>query len=187
MRGPSRLKGGGRVIICAFDLSLTGTGWAAANWDASDAAGYRITSGTLSPPRNATGWLRFEWIVEQVLDRCADADAILFEDLALGRNFPGQSERTGLAFTIRYMLRPRGFALVGNSQLKKFVTGTGKGEKDHMILEVYKRWGITAATNDEADAIGLLHVGMALNGLWEPTIEAQRQVLAALRNPKGKR
>jgi len=43
--------------------------------------------------------------------------------------------------------------------LKKFTTGKGNIKKDMMLLEVYKKWGISCVTSDEADAIALANFG----------------------------
>jgi len=42
--------------------------------------------------------------------------------------------------------------------IKKFVTGRGNADKEEMMQAVKKRWKITPATSDEADAYGLLQL-----------------------------
>lgn len=46
--------------------------------------------------------------------------------------------------------------------LKKFVTGKGNAKKDMMLLEIFKRWGLEAKDDNEADAVGLALMGQAL-------------------------
>lgn len=67
---------------------------------------------------------------------------------------------------IRYKLWKYGWKYieVPPTSLKKFVTGKGNMKKEMMLKEVYKRWNIDCDTNDEADAVGLAHFGMALDG-----------------------
>ncbi len=67
---------------------------------------------------------------------------------------------------VRYLLFQQGFSYIDvpPTSLKKFVTGKGNVKKEMMLKEVYKRWSIDCDTNDEADAVGLAHMGMALDG-----------------------
>ena len=51
--------------------------------------------------------------------------------------------------------------VVAPSQLKKFATGKGNAKKEQIILEVFKRWGFTATTNNIADAYVLGKMGLA--------------------------
>lgn len=65
--------------------------------------------------------------------------------------------------------------------LKRFATGTGNAKKEMVLMEVYKRWGMSFATNDEADAFVCAVIGtMIVNGA-EPSNEAQRKSLAKVR------
>lgn len=57
--------------------------------------------------------------------------------------------------------------------LKKFVSGSGAAKKDMMLMHVYKRWGITPATDNIGDAIGLAMMGLC--ALGEPFTSANRQ------------
>jgi crossover junction endodeoxyribonuclease RuvC len=57
------------------------------------------------------------------------------------------------------------FIEVPPTSLKKFITGNGGAKKDHILLEVYKRWDVEAETNNIADAIGLAFFGAAAYGL----------------------
>lgn len=51
---------------------------------------------------------------------------------------------------------------VAPAKLKKFVTGVGKGDKDVMMLEAYKRFGIYTKDNDQCDAACLAFAGAYL-------------------------
>ncbi len=48
--------------------------------------------------------------------------------------------------------------------LKKFVTGKGNADKNLVMLNVYKRWGVETGSDDEADAYGLAKAGQYLQG-----------------------
>lgn len=54
--------------------------------------------------------------------------------------------------------------IVSPTVLKQFVTNTGKAKKEMMILECFKRFGVTCADNNEADALGLAKMAEALDG-----------------------
>ncbi len=165
--------------IAAFDLSLTGTGWAIVD----DVV---LSFGTIAPGK-MTGMFRLRYIKEKVLAMTKGADLIIFEGLSFGSNDPSAQERAGLAYLIRYALWDRtdgplgDFYIVAPTSLKKFVTGKGNAPKEMVIKEVYKRWGFEAANNNEADALGLLQIGRCLAGILEPTMDAQREVLAVIR------
>jgi len=52
---------------------------------------------------------------------------------------------------------------IAPSQLKKFATGKGNTQKDHVLLAIYKKWGIEFKTNDEADAFVAAQVVRAMD------------------------
>lgn len=54
---------------------------------------------------------------------------------------------------------------VNPQQLKKYVLGSGKGQKkDQMRLGVYKLWGFEHESDDVVDAYALAQIGLALRG-----------------------
>lgn len=78
---------------------------------------------------------------------------------------------------VRYFLRQLGYRWLepAPTQVKKFVLGTGVGEKSLVMQQVLKRWAFEAPNDDIADAfalgcIGLGHAGL-LTGLTQPMIE----------------
>ncbi len=162
--------------LVALDLSLSATGWAIGSAPGS------IAWGTLITRKGPDDMARLAEIRDRVLAICEDADLIIMEGLSFGSNDPGAQERTGLAYLIRMPLWQRGsrFVLVAPSTLKKWSTGKGSAPKELVIKEVYKRWGHDVADNNQADAVGLIYLGMAIVGEFQPTIDAQRQVLDAL-------
>lgn len=62
--------------------------------------------------------------------------------------------------------------------LKKFVTGKGSGQKDQMMLGVYRNWGYEPRGNDDADAFGLWKMGLCICGQEQPTNQAQREAVS---------
>lgn len=61
--------------------------------------------------------------------------------------------------------------------LKKFVTGKGAGQKEQMMLGVFRNWGFEPRGNDEADAYGLWRLGRCVCGLEEPSNQSQREAV----------
>jgi crossover junction endodeoxyribonuclease RuvC len=51
------------------------------------------------------------------------------------------------------------------TSLKSIITGGGAASKGKMMLEVFKRWGFDASTDNIADAYGLSRIGKAILGL----------------------
>ena len=160
--------------VVGLDLSLTGTG--VCLYSSGTIESYTIDT------QKRLGMDRIDYIVSKCLDAASSCDVIVMEDLALQSRNGKAMERAGLAYVLRWRLWKVGkpFILVAPGALKKFVAGKGNAEKDKMILEVYKRFGIEAADNNQADAIGLAYIGAAYLGAWAMTTEAQRQVMKKL-------
>jgi crossover junction endodeoxyribonuclease RuvC len=100
--------------------------------------------------------------------RIADVPAMVcVEDVFI----PHQAARVGqainlakLAAVARLALYERGipFCVVTPQQLKKFVTGSGSGDKGIIIREVYKKWGVDCKDDNQADAAVLAHLAEAV-------------------------
>ena len=56
------------------------------------------------------------------------------------------------------------FYLCAPTTLKRFATGKGNSEKDHIILAAYKEYGVDGIDNNVADALFLSKIGVALAG-----------------------
>lgn len=165
--------------LCAFDLSLTGTGWAQAI-----AGSQSLVWGVISVPKPRDEMARLYEIRRRVLDLAKDSDLVVFENLVSVKNGSIQ-ERAGLSFLIRMPLWEANIPilLVAPSQVKKFVTGRGGSgvKKEHILKELLRRFNRDIDDNNAADAVGLAYIGMALAGEFPATIGPQRQVVAALR------
>lgn len=161
--------------ILALDLSLTGTGYCLTH--------PKLEWGTLRPPKKLDGMARLDWIYQQIGELARTADLVVMEGLAFGANFPGAAERIMLTGLVRHWLwkHETPLVLVAPSSSKKFLTGSGRADKNLILREVFKRYGADCADDNQADAVNMTHVGMALAGTWQPTTDAQRQVLKTLR------
>jgi len=151
------------VISVGLDLSMTGTGYCIKR-------GMVLTVGTIKtkPKDFANDLDRLKHIREQVMAQIpADVDMICVEDFFT----PANRAQTGAAIKlamlgtlIRVAMYDAGypFYIPVPSQIKKFVTGKGTAQKSIVIREVYKRWGIDAKDDNQADACGMAHLAEAL-------------------------
>jgi crossover junction endodeoxyribonuclease RuvC len=92
-----------------------------------------------------------------------------------------------LGTAIRMALHERGisFVIISPSQLKKFVTGKGIGDKSMILKEVYKRWGIEAKDDNQADATVLAYFAEALvDGYTDQTPQFQVDVIKTVRKDR---
>lgn len=65
---------------------------------------------------------------------------------------------------------------VAPASLKKFILGKGVGKKEQVMMQVFKKWGYEAKTNNLADAYVLAHIAAAVHGpypvaLTKPQLE----------------
>ena len=105
------------------------------------------------------------------------------EDSGFARNMAGHSEVVMLHGFIRRGLgrvgRPP--VLVASTTLKKFATGKGNAEKDQIFKEVFRRWGIDTADNNQSDAVVLAQIGRCLLGEMQPETVAQAEAVEVVR------
>lgn len=92
-------------------------------------------------------------------------DLVVIEGIAFGiRKTTSLSQLSGL----NYLLREKcynsqtPFVIVAPNTLKKFITGKGVGQKDMLMLAVYKKWGFNPSDNNVNDAYALAKIGEAL-------------------------
>jgi Holliday junction resolvasome RuvABC endonuclease subunit len=129
-----------------------------------DHTGKLLHAGVVTHPK-LTGLPRVNAIVGDILairDQYKP-DHIFIEDYALGINMGSVITQVEISTVLQFCLWQEGVQphLVHPSTLKKFVTGAGGSKKEMVILEVFKRWGHSAASNDEADAVALAFFGLA--------------------------
>lgn len=71
------------------------------------------------------------------------------------------------------------------TEMKKFVTGKGNGEKDQVMMHVFKRWGFESSSNNEADAYGLAAMGLAHANRLKGTTKDQIAVVGKMEERKS--
>ena len=92
---------------------------------------------------------------------------VVIEGLAFGvRNATALTQLSGLNYLLRSLLLESDipFIICQPTTLKKFITGSGKGEKDKMMMNVFKNYGFEAFDNNVCDAASLAFCGAAVIG-----------------------
>jgi crossover junction endodeoxyribonuclease RuvC len=169
-----------------LDLSLTSTGFCLKN-------GSTITIDTIkTEPKNFKNDLdRLIHIRNTIISKLpADVKMVCIEDFFVPSNKLQIGSGIKLAMlgtTIRMALYERGipFVIVSPLQLKKFVTGKGVGDKSMILREVFKRWGINAKDDNQADASVLAYLAEALlSEINELTPKFQAEVIRTIRQDR---
>jgi len=170
------------MIVLGLDLSLTGTGMCVVETGAE--RGLLTTINTTAKTRTED---RLITIRRHIAQASSGVDAAIIEGLSYGSVGGAQAERSALHWMVRVDLYQMGvpFVVVTPMSLKKFVCGTAKAEKSMMIREVFRRWGVEAANDNEADAAALAHLGLVYYGQAEHQTIAQQEVIFRLKKEAG--
>lgn len=106
-------------------------------------------------------WAKYEADFEALLDANPHIDFAVVE----GYGFASQSLSITVEVSTHFkrVLHRRGIRWieVKPNALKKFVTGKGAGDKNVVMLEAYKRFGINVKDDNECDAACLAFLGLA--------------------------
>lgn len=111
-------------------------------------------------------------------------EMVAMEGLSYGaRNTSALIQLSGLNYLIRELLHNNDipFTIVAPTTLKKFICGKGNGGKDVLMMETYKRYGVTLSDNNLCDAYGLAKIAEALIGDIKLT-QFQKEVITLLTN-----
>lgn len=188
------------TTILGLDISLN-TGYAIISL-VRGGEPYLIESGVIKSPvqnKSMDRFIRYSDIATRLLNVMGDKhfDAIFIEGYSFNSKF-NTVTMAEIGAIIRYFLwqgdNPVEVIEVAPPSLKAFVTGKGNAKKEMMLKEVFKKWGFDAATNDEADAIGLAMFGMAWHDViidfpkknMEAVVRAKK-ALEVVKNPKSKK
>lgn len=154
------------VATLGVDFSLSSTGVAL-----TTSSSWRV--GNLSPPQRSVERLdQIYGFFRKLLTRIQchhDLVYVAMEDYSFGSKSQGHSigEGGGVTKLAMYQVveneESTPLTLVPPTTLKKFVLGKGQGEKNQILLSVYKRWGVDLDRDDHADAYGLSRVAAALH------------------------
>lgn len=173
------------MIVLGLDLSLTGTGMCVVQTGSRDGKGLLATINTTAKTRTEDRLITIRRTIGQA---SSGVDAAIIEGLSYGSVGGAQAERSALHWMVRVDLYQLGipYVIVTPMSLKKFVCGTAKAEKSMMIREVFRRWGVEAANDNEADAAALARLGLMYYGQAEHQTMAQQQVIFRLKKEQSK-
>jgi Holliday junction resolvasome RuvABC endonuclease subunit len=146
-------------VFIGLDLSLSSTGFCRKQ-------GADISVETIkTDPRTAENDLsRLRYIVNACMSRIPDNTRIIcLEDYFTPSNrgqIGSALKLVALGTVMRMTLYEAGmpFYVVSPSVLKKHITGKGNSQKDLIVREVYKRYGIDVKDNNQADGCVLAHI-----------------------------
>jgi crossover junction endodeoxyribonuclease RuvC len=154
-----------KIISLGLDLSLTGTGVVILE-NGKFIKRHLIKSKPVGDlPINELH--RILKIVEEIKAAIGEQriDIAVIEGLAfMVRNATALVQLSALNYMTRGLLDGMKipFVIVAPTSLKKFITGNGASKKDVMLIETYKRYGVSIMNDNECDAYGLARVGEAL-------------------------
>ena len=114
-----------------------------------------------------------------------DVDIAILEGLAfMARNTTALVQLAGLNYLIRDRLYLDNipFIIVAPTTLKKFVSGKGNSPKDLVLLETYKRYGVSFKDDNLCDAYVLARIGEALLDKKVKLTKFQAEVIELLTN-----
>ena len=168
--------------IIGLDLSLTSTGLA--EWHDGARRTYRHgragkLTDTLAQRANRLDDSRRETL-DWVYDNGNEyADLVLVESHTFAAKGGSQHDRSGLWWLVVEALIANGTPVVeaSPSSIKLFATGKGNAGKDEVLAAVVRRHpGVEFKTNDEADALTLVDMGVAhwSHDELDPTAYQQR-------------
>lgn len=119
---------------------------------------------------------------------CCDLSDVAMEGYAYGREFGvAQSGELGAAVKLAlYGMHGLGKGkhpiIVAPTSLKKYVTGRGNGvQKNQMLLQVYKKWGVEFSDDNAADSYGLAHI---VSGKGK--MEYEKEIYEKLQTAEGR-
>ncbi len=142
--------------IFGFDLSLTATGWMVLE------DGEKLTGGTYKS--KLTGMPRLDDIQSALHDiiqmRPNSTVLAVVEGYAFGGSPKAHSlgELGGVIKLMLWRMRIRTL-IVPPTTLKKFVTGSGVGDKGNVMKDIYKHWGVETLDNNASDAAACAIMG----------------------------
>ena len=153
---------------CGLDLSLSGTGLIIL-----DSTGQILLQQLIKTKASQVMEERFDNILYEIDDKVVskfktNEYIINMEGLSFGSSGQSMLELAGLHYIIRHFfyIHKVNYIVTPPTKVKKFVTGKGNCKKNLMLLNVYKKFGITFDDDNIADAYCLAQLNLHDN--WIP-------------------
>jgi crossover junction endodeoxyribonuclease RuvC len=162
--------------ILALDLSWSDTGWAIKNRFSPE-----VQYGSFGdvPGRDVE---RLDHVLQEVMRRVDSGTLVVIEDFAYAQPTVAH-QLGGLSYLVRHALYKNDipYLLIGPKQRTKFLCGNGNAKKEHVLRDVFIRYGLRIDNNNAADAITLNHVGQALIGWETPEKTYEQEVVDSIK------
>lgn len=106
--------------------------------------------------------------------------AITLEHYSFGSNTGLVCDLAEYGGNLRFALIKHGYVPieVAPTTLKKWVTGSGGGDKVKVISSLTRDYGVMFGTDDEYDAYGLARMALQIAKFEEPVLAYQREAIA---------
>lgn len=170
------------MVSLGIDLSLSNTGCIHLK-DGSIVKSQTIKSKPHADKTPITELKRLMHIRDNI--NTTNVELAVIEGMAfMARNTTALTQLSGLNYMVREYLFHRNiqYVIVTPTQLKKFVSGKGNCQKDLMLLETYKRYGVSFSDDNLCDAYGLARIGEALlEQNTSPLNQKQNEVINQLK------
>ena len=149
------------LCYLGLDLSLTSTGVFLKR-----ESSYECFEIKTKPDQFANSILRCDHIATNIVNFIdkSNPTMITVEDYFTGRQPYSVIQLAELGTLVRYKLiaNSNHFYTVAPTQLKKFCTSKGNGDKDNVLKGVYKKWNVDVNSNNIADACVLAYMAEAI-------------------------
>lgn len=124
-------------------------------------------------------------ISSSVISYCDnEVDLVVMEGIAfMARNTVALVQLSALNYMIRNGIYNKNvkFVIIAPTTLKKFITDKGNAQKDLVMMNVYKQYGLTFEDDNLCDAFVLAKIGEALLNKKTNLTERQKEVIELLR------
>ncbi len=161
--------------IVGLDLSLTSPGFSVYNVDTKE-----VNSGTWNPDKRK-GFERIDWILDQVKLLTSKPDTFLvIEGYSFASKGAAVISLGELGGIIRHYLWKSNinYKEMPPTTAKKFLCGSGSAQKSIIIKEVYKKYSIDCTDDNQADAVNLMYLGLAIQNQFPFSItKIQQEIL----------
>lgn len=168
-------------FFVGLDMSLSATGFCLLKKGESSEISFETIKS--SPKASSNDLARLRDITNEVLRRIPrQTEMVCIEDIFVPANpfqIGAAINLAMLAAVVRLALFEAGyqFYIIAPGQLKKFITGSGASQKSLIIREVYKKWGLDAKDDNQADAIVLAHIAQAICTPELDLLKPQKEVV----------
>lgn len=172
------------IVSLGIDPSATATGLIALRSNGEKVADLMLAQEIV--PKKLTGMARVRYIATNVMSvvHLIKPDVIVVEGYSLNmKNANSVVPLVEVGGVLRLMLHLDELEWLDPRApvLKEFITGKGNSAKNIVMMNVFKRWGYEAPTDNLADAYGLACLGLAHRNRLPGITERMRIIAGELK------